>query len=33
MNVGDSERVRRVIDGVREGRNVVKKLEVMGVFK
>lgn len=33
MNVGDSERVRRVIDGVREGRNVVKKLEVMGAFK
>lgn len=33
MNLGDSERVRRIIDGVREGRNVIKKLEVMGVFK
>lgn len=33
MNVGDSDRVGRIIDGVREGRNVVRKLEVMGAFK
>ena len=33
LNIGDSSRVRRIIDGVLEGRNVVKTLEVMGVFK
>ena len=33
FNIGDSARVRRIISGVEEGRNVVKILEVMGVFK
>ncbi|KZL89915.1 FAD-dependent oxidoreductase [Clostridium magnum] len=33
LNIGDSARVRRIISGVEEGRNVVKTLEVMGVFK
>jgi NADPH-dependent 2,4-dienoyl-CoA reductase/sulfur reductase-like enzyme len=33
LNIGDSARVRRIISGVEEGRNVVKTLEVMGAFK
>jgi 2,4-dienoyl-CoA reductase-like NADH-dependent reductase (Old Yellow Enzyme family)/ribulose 1,5-bisphosphate synthetase/thiazole synthase len=33
LNIGDSTRVRRIIAGVEEGRNVVKTLEVMGAFK
>jgi 2,4-dienoyl-CoA reductase-like NADH-dependent reductase (Old Yellow Enzyme family)/ribulose 1,5-bisphosphate synthetase/thiazole synthase len=33
LNIGDSARVRRIINGVEEGRNVVKSLEVMGAFK
>jgi hypothetical protein len=33
VNIGDSEKVRRIIDGTREGRNVLKTLEVMGAFK
>lgn len=33
LNIGDSARVRRIISGVEEGRNIVKTLEVMGVFK
>jgi len=31
-NIGDSKRVRKIINGVEEGRNVVKILEVMGAF-
>lgn len=31
-NIGDSARVRRIINGVEEGRNVLKSLEVMGAF-
>ncbi|WP_411680823.1 FAD-dependent oxidoreductase [Clostridium thailandense] len=33
LNIGDSAKVRRIISGVEEGRNVVKTLEVMGAFK
>lgn len=33
VNIGDSDRVRRIIDGVREGRNIVRKLETMGKIK
>lgn len=33
LNIGDSTRVRRIISGVEEGRNIVKTLEVMGAFK
>lgn len=33
LNLGDSTKVRRIVDGVKEGRNVVKTLEVMGAFK
>ncbi len=33
LNIGDSTKVRRIISGVEEGRNVVKTLEVMGAFK
>lgn len=33
LNIGDSSRVRRIINGVEEGRNIVKTLEVMGAFK
>jgi len=33
FNIGDSGRVRRIINGVEEGRNIVKTLEVMGAFK
>lgn len=33
LNIGDSSRVRRIINGVEEGRNIVKSLEVMGAFK
>lgn len=33
LNMGDSARVRRIINGVEEGRNVIKSLEVMGAFK
>lgn len=32
MNIGDSRKVRRIIDGVREGRNIIKLLEVMGAY-
>lgn len=32
INIGDSSKVRRIIDGVREGRNVVRLLEVMGIL-
>lgn len=31
-NIGDSARVRRIINGVEEGRNVLKSIEVMGAF-
>jgi 2,4-dienoyl-CoA reductase-like NADH-dependent reductase (Old Yellow Enzyme family)/thioredoxin reductase len=33
FNIGDSGKVRRIINGVEEGRNLVKTLEVMGAFK
>lgn len=33
LNLGDSTRVRRIVDGVKEGRNIVNTLEVMGAFK
>ncbi len=33
LNIGDSSRVRRIINGVEEGRNIVKTLEVIGAFK
>jgi len=33
FNIGDSGKVRRIINGVEEGRNIVKILEVMGTFK
>ncbi|NTW72247.1 MAG: FAD-dependent oxidoreductase [Eubacteriaceae bacterium] len=33
LNIGDSNRVRRIIDGIKEGRNVIKTLEVMGALK
>ena len=33
LNLGDSTKVRRIVDGVKEGRNIVKTLEVMGAFK
>ena len=33
LNIGDSSRVRRIINGVEEGRNIAKSLEVMGAFK
>ena len=32
MNIGDSLSARRIIDGVREGRNVLEILEDMGVL-
>ena len=32
MNIGDSLAARRIIDGVREGRNVLDALEDMGVL-
>lgn len=32
MNIGDSAKARRIIDGVREGRNVLETLENMGVL-
>lgn len=31
MNIGDSLMARRIIDGVREGRNVLDTLEDMGL--
>lgn len=33
LNIGDSVRARRIINGVEEGRNIVKILEVMGAFR
>lgn len=33
LNIGDSVRARRIINGVEEGRNIVKTLEVMGAFR
>ena len=33
LNLGGSTKVRRIVDGVKEGRNIVKTLEVMGAFK
>lgn len=32
FNIGDSSRVRRIINGVEEGRNIIKTLEIMGAF-
>ncbi|HHC4070801.1 TPA: 2,4-dienoyl-CoA reductase, partial [Klebsiella pneumoniae] len=32
MNIGDSVMARRIIDGVREGRNVLDALEDMGAL-
>ena len=32
MNIGDSLMARRIIDGVREGRNVLDTLEDMGAL-
>jgi len=32
FNIGDSGRVRRIINGVEEGRNIIKTLEIMGAF-
>lgn len=33
LNIGDSVRARRIINGTEEGRNIVKTLEVMGAFR
>ncbi len=33
LNIGDSVRARRIINGTEEGRNILKTLEVMGAFK
>lgn len=33
LNIGDSVRARRIINGVEEGRNIIKTLEVMGAFR
>lgn len=33
LNIGDSVRARRIINGTEEGRNVIKTLEVMGAFR
>jgi 2,4-dienoyl-CoA reductase-like NADH-dependent reductase (Old Yellow Enzyme family)/thioredoxin reductase len=33
FNIGDSGKVRRIINGVEEGRNLIKTLELMGAFK
>jgi hypothetical protein len=32
MNIGDSLKARRIIDGVREGRNVLDALEETGAL-
>lgn len=32
LNIGDSVVARRIIDGVREGRNIINKLEDMGIL-
>lgn len=33
LNIGDSVRARRIINGTEEGRNILKTLEVMGAFR
>lgn len=33
LNIGDSFRARRIINGTEEGRNILKTLEVMGAFR
>lgn len=32
INIGDSKRARRIIDGVQEGRNITESLEYIGAF-